>query len=330
MKIIQVGIGGFGQGWLARLQKTKGVELVAAVDVNADNLAAVRGSVGGNRCFTSLDDALDCVKADALLCVTPPRFHREVCEKAMRSGLHVLTEKPLSDTPADCRSILETSRKTRRVCTVSQQYRKYAAMVTIKRLLDRGAIGRVGQVNVQFHKGVFFGDKNFRTTMPYPLIIDMSIHHMDLIRYFTGRNAVDVMGRAWNPSWSLNAGDSSSSLVFNMAGGIIAEYSASWASKGDFADWHGNWRIEGDLGTILYSNGMIELLNAPKGYAVKSRRVVPTAKPRFAGQDAILHDFIAGVAKRQRTETDVTDNIHSVSMVFAAVKAVESGSVVKV
>ena len=50
--------------------------------------------------------------------------------------------------------------------------------------------------------------------MPFPVIIDMSIHHFDLIRFVTGLEAVKVSGAAWNPPWSNYKGDCSTSVVF--------------------------------------------------------------------------------------------------------------------
>ena len=45
--------------------------------------------------------------------------------------------------------------------------------------------------------------------MPHPLIIDMSIHHFDLMRFFLGSDAVAISARSWNPPWSWFAGDAS-------------------------------------------------------------------------------------------------------------------------
>jgi predicted dehydrogenase len=203
-------------------------------------------------------------------------------------------------------------------------------IVTIKRLIDKGVIGRIGQVGVQFHMGCWFGPENFRSRMAHPLLEDMSIHHFDLVRHFTGEDAESVMGRSWSPDWYEDPGECSCSLVFRMTGGVAFEYSGSWCTKGQFCDWNGNWLIEGDRGTIVYANGEITLYAVPDRYRIKRSKSIPLAKLRLRHQAAILNEFMKGVRSGERAPTDVVDNIKSISMVFAALKAVKAERPVRV
>ena len=100
MRVIQVGLGGFGQSWAKIAQAATGVEFVAAVDASPaarawaiDTLGLAEATV-----FADLEGALAKTTADAVLVITPPDTHHAVATAALRAGKHVLLEKPLATT----------------------------------------------------------------------------------------------------------------------------------------------------------------------------------------------------------------------------------------
>ncbi|MFC1462804.1 Gfo/Idh/MocA family protein [Verrucomicrobiota bacterium] len=325
MRFVQVGVGGFGRVWIDVLHKDRRVKMVGLVDLNKQALEKVCSDYGYDEsiCFTSLARALKETSADALVCSTPPSIHREQVVAGLRAGLHVISEKPMAESMTDCKAMLAAARKTGSVYVVSQNYRYAPEMHTIAELVEKGAIGKIGQVKLDFYKGCGFG--GFRAQMDYPLLVDMSIHHFDLVRYLTGLDPVSVRGEAWNPSWSHFKGDCSCSVVFTMSNNARVLYNGSWCAKGDYCDWNGNWIIEGTKGTILYRNGVITLNSVPDAYAVVKSREVTKRKMRRTGQSFVLDNFIKCVKSGARPYTDVQDNIQSVAMVFGAVKAVRTG-----
>ncbi len=330
-RFIHVGVGGFGRVWVNVLKQSKSAKVVGLVDVRDEALEAACQTAGYDRkiCFKSLEEALSRVKADAIVTSTPPSFHRHDACSAMKAGLDAITEKPMSDSMESCRAMLKTAIETGRSCVVSQNYRYSPAMATVAQIVRSGKLGRIGQVKLDFYMGVDFHG-GFRHEMPYPVIIDMAIHHFDLIRYITGLNAVAVSGAAWNPPWSNYKGNCSSTALFEMNNGARVLYNASWCAKGAFCDWNGNWQIEGEKGTLLYQKGEIRLLHAPTLYAVKREEIFPARPLKLQGQAHILHDFLRAASKGSVAPTDVRDNIQSVAMVFAAVRAMETGRKVKV
>ncbi|MFO7871399.1 MAG: Gfo/Idh/MocA family oxidoreductase [Kiritimatiellia bacterium] len=327
---IQVGTGRFGQGWLRNLTVTPGVEVKALVDIDekAVKSTAERNGYDSGICHTSLKSALKNAEADAVLCVTPPNRHRQTAVTAMRAGLHVLTEKPMADTPANCRTIVETAKEEKRICAVSQQYRYDSAAWTMAKIIREGRIGRIGQIKVDFFMG--HPVMGFRQQMAHPLLNDMSIHHFDLIRFVTGADPLSVIGSSWRPSWSHFRGDCSCSMVFKMTGGVNVIYNGSWCAQGRFCDWAGNWLVEGEKGTLRYDNGRVFVSSVGKGYKEKSTREITPKPPRRGGQFHILYAFLRAVRGGPPPETRVEDNINSIGMVFAAVKAARTERRVKI
>lgn len=331
MRFIHVGVGGFGQCWVRVLRDSKKANVVGLVDVEE---AALRKTceVGGyskDLCFKSLQDALENVQADAVVSSTPPAVHEHDVITAMKAGLDVISEKPMADTMAACKAMLKAAAETGRTYVVSQNYRYSPPMWTLANVVRSGRLGAIGQAKLDFFMGVDFGG-GFRHEMPFPVIVDMSIHHFDLIRFVTSLDAVKVSGAAWNPPWSNYKGDCSSTALFEMNNGARILYNASWCAKGGFCDWNANWQIECEKGTVTYRNGEIRVLHVPKLYKIVNTEILPHTSPRLTAQNYVLDEFIRCVKAGKQPRTAASDNIRSVSMVFAAVEAMETGRKVDV
>src|SRR5690606_36932089 len=113
--------------------------------------------------------------------------------------------------------------------------------LTLKHVLESGKMGRITALNVDFYKGPHFG--GFREEMPYPLIIDMAIHHFDMMRHFLNSAPLTVYGQSWNPPWSWFRGDASASLLLKFANDVVVSYNGSWCSVGTEPSWNAHWRF---------------------------------------------------------------------------------------
>jgi predicted dehydrogenase len=336
MKVIQVGIGGMGQVWLQTVLASEEVEFAGFVEVNEGIAEAQAARNGLDRAliFPTLDDALASVQADGVdgvINVTPPQFHRDISIRALEAGIPVLSEKPLAPTLAEAREIVECANRTGVLHVVTQNYRYSTVAQTLKRALDPVGMGKIGAVTVEFFKGPHFG--GFREEMPYPLIVDMSIHHFDLLRFFLGADPVSVFGRSWNPSWSWFKGDASASALVNFEDGVVATYSGSWCATGHETPWNGNWRFDCENGIVTLVDDKVWVYPRVREHAgllpppVEPTPVELVAPPRVA-QAYLLHEFYAAVTEGAPAVTTCQDNIKSLSIVLNLVESFERGGVV--
>lgn len=330
MRFIQVGVGGFGGVWQEVTKNNPQAEIVGLVDISPDSLKHACHHYGHKPdiCYSTLKDALKHVKADAAIVVTPPKLHRPPVVEALNAGLHVISEKPMAEDMADCKAMLDASLKNKRIYMVSQNYRYHPEMWTVSNVVKSGRLGKVGQVKVDFFMGVWLG--GFRQKMDYPLIVDMSIHHMDLIRFVTGADPVTVRADGWNPVWSNTVHDCSASAFFEMSNGSRVMYNGSWVAAGQFCDWNANWQIECEKGTIVYQKGKITIHHVGPTLSTLGYEDVVVQSPPKTDQAYVLDEFIRCVENKQKPATYCFDNIQSVAMVFATVKAMKTGKRVPV
>jgi predicted dehydrogenase len=208
---------------------------------------------------------------------------------------------------------------------VAQNYRYHAPTQTLFHTLQQADFGPVGAVKVDFFKGPHFG--GFREEMPYPLIIDMSIHHFDLMRFFLGRDPVAIYGRSWNPPWSWFKGDASAAVILDFgreeAGEVIVNYNASWCSQGQVTPWNGNWRFECAEGVISLTDDVVTT-QRPDGEVV----TVPVLDLPRLGQAYLLHEFYEAVMLGKPPLTTCQDNIKSLAIVFDVIESFAHGTFV--
>lgn len=325
MKVIQVGIGGMGNVWLQTVLASKNVEFAGFVEVSdaVIETQVARYALNQATIFPTLREAIDALQPDAVIDVTPPQFHRDVSILALESGIPVLSEKPLAPTLGEAREIVNVATRTGVLHMVAQNYRYSLAAQTLKRALDPALMGEIGAVSIEFFKGPHFG--GFREEMDYPLIVDMSIHHFDLLRFLLGANAVSVFGHSWNPSWSWYKGDAAASALIEFPGGLTASYTGSWCATGRETPWNGNWRFDCAKGVVTLVND--EVWAYPHDENAEPYQVEAQAMLHVA-QAYLLDEFYHAVTEGKTPATTCQDNINSLSIVYNLVESFKSGAVV--
>ena len=337
MKVIQIGMGGMGDTWLKTVRRSSEVEFAGFVEIN-DAIAARQAETYGfdrETIFTSLPEALEQLDADGVIDVTPPQFHKANSLIALDAGVPVLSEKPLSDNLADARAIVDKANDTGVLHMVAQNYRYRAFTQTVKSVLESGELGPVASVHAEFFAGPRFG--GFREEMAQPLLVDMSIHHFDLMRFFLNSNASRVHANSWNPPWSWFDGDASAEASIQFADGVIATYSGSWASRGRETSWNAHWRFECERGVLMTEHDVIAvqraLSGAERGAEPREQyseiEIVPQPEMARESQDYLLHEFYEAVTMGKPIATSAHDNIGTIELVFGIVAACYSGAAVE-
>lgn len=340
MRVLLAGLGVMGNHWLRIIAASNEVELVAAVEVNPA-LAQDRFERYGldpKLHFTSFDDALARSRPDGVLIVTPPAAHREMSIAALEAGVPVLSEKPLADSLAAGEAILAAAQRTGVLHLVCQDYRYSRQAQTVKQVLAAGELGQVGAVKVDFYKSLV--RSGFHDTLRYPLTIDMSIHHFDMMRFFMDSNPKSIYGRAWRTPWDWWKGDSSASVFLQFANGAEITYTGSWCATGQETSWNGDWRFECERGVLLLRDDRVivqrrlDKIDDIKGYPQylnadpEHVRLVPMKRQR---QAFLLHEFYRAVMLHEgQPGTVVQDNINSFRMVWDTIRSFETGETVNI
>jgi predicted dehydrogenase len=310
------------------IPEVKTVKLVGCVDLNPEALALTVAEIGiaPDRCFTSFEAALDATAPDAVLITTLLSGHVPAVKAALEAGRHVLVEKPFARHVADARKLVELAAKRDLVLMVSQNYRFFPAVRAVKRLVTDAPLGEVGQIWIEFRRyspvgpsgpGVHHRDDQ-------PLLVDMSIHHFDLLRLILDKEATSVSCYSWNPRWSGFSGPPAAVASIIFDGGLIVSYRGSWISAGASTPWAGEWRMEFEGGEVLWTSRGED--SAPAEVVVVQRRggaAETLALPAMKRVDrwATLSEFSDAVNDHREPLSSGRENLGTLALVSAMVES---------
>ena len=336
MRIVQVGVGSFGRSWLDVARAAAGVEVVAVVDPDAEARTWAAREIGlpSEACFASVNAILRRDDWEAALVVTPPETHRTLAEAILRAGRHVLLEKPLATTLDDARALVEVADATGRILMVSQNYRFRRPARAVQGLVAVGAIGDVLAVGLSCRRDTrrLFPPGGFRYLMRHPYLLDMAIHHIDLLRAVTGRNVTRAYARSWRVPDSPYVHDPAVVAVLTLDGGATVTYEGDWATHDAETSWNGEWELVGERGRVLWSGGKTD--SAPDVVLLHRWDAPPeeVEQPALAALDRAgsLLAFRDAVASGRQPETSAADNFQSLAVVLACVESIERGEAVAV
>jgi predicted dehydrogenase len=342
IRLIQAGMGGWGRNWYKNvLTLFDGVHVAAGVDADdhALSLATTQVGLDGERAYTSLERALERVEADAVVITASLPGHVPLALTALRAGKHVLVEKPFAPSLREADLVIAAAEKARRVLMVSQNYRFFPAPRRAAQIVRDSELGQLGEVHVDFRKNRIAAsaqtERHYR--LADPLLADMAIHHMDLMRLVTGRDPRRIYCRTWNPPWSHYDGMPAAAAVIEMEGGLTVDYSGSWVSPGPETLWAGEWRMEFERGEVRWTSR--EGLDQLNDRLTVRRIGDPERQVELAGLDHVdragsLAAFVRAVRANRggdRTyENAGADNRKSLAMVFAAIESAQSGRPVEI
>src|SRR5689334_7745864 len=155
IRLLQVGMGGWGRNWLQRvLRKSNEFEVVAWVETIPEVLqrAAQEFSLAEGSTFSDLAEALAKVECDAVLVTASLPGHIPTVLTALKAGKHVLVEKPFAPTIAEARAAVELAEELGRTLMVSQNYRFFPAIQATRELLRSGELGKVDNIQLNFRR----------------------------------------------------------------------------------------------------------------------------------------------------------------------------------
>jgi predicted dehydrogenase len=332
MNVVLAGCGAMSKHWLDAARQIDGLAIVGLVDLDEERAQARAREYGlsGAVIGANLNAVLDRTKPHAVFDVVVPAARREVAFTAFAHNCHLLTEKPLADSPENARAIVEAARRAGRVHAVVQNRRYVANVRRIRRFLDSGAIGAATSIHADFFVAPHFG--GFREEMAHVLLLDMAIHTFDAARYMVGGEPAGVYCQEWEPANSWYMQGSSASAVFEFGGGRRFTYAGSWCAAGFRTSWEGSWRIVAERGSLLWDGHDAltaeVVLPVREGLFDKTEPiVVPPLDPtdRVGGHLGIIKDFMRAIETGTEPETRGADNIKSLAMVFGAIESAETG-----
>jgi UDP-N-acetylglucosamine 3-dehydrogenase len=214
LRVGVVGVGVMGSNHARVFGDLPGVRLVGIADPDRKQRDLVTG-VLGCEAFGGVEGLL-AAGVDAVTIAAPTHLHQELALACIERGVHVLVEKPIAPSVEEGHAIIAAARRAGVVLMVGHVERFNPTVEAIKDAIrDEDilsiAITRVG---------------------PFPprmsnvgVVIDLAVHDIDLIRWFTESDIVEVQPQL---SSAVAAREDIALLQFRTASGVLAHINTNW------------------------------------------------------------------------------------------------------
>ena len=229
----------------------------------AEDMAAKYGGMA----YDTAEELLANPEIDAVSVCAANYAHAALSIQALKAGKHVLCEKPMATTLADCEAMVECAKKNGKFLMIGHNQRLAKAHMEAKRLIDEGLIGDIITFRTSFGHGgpetwsispgknVWFFDKK-KAAMG--VMADLGVHKTDLIQYLTGQRVVRTTARLVTldkrgEDGELIGVDDNAVCIYEMSGGAFGTMTASWTYYG-----------AEDNSTVLYgTKGIMRIYDDP-------------------------------------------------------------------
>ncbi len=187
-----IGAGMMGIEHLWNLHHVDGARVTAIADPNEVSRELTAAANEGHRPFDQFTDhrlLLASGLCDAVVIATPNMTHRAILDDVLATDLHVLVEKPLCTTIADCRAVVEAAEGRNGIVWVGLEYRYMPPVARLIAEVQAGTVGTPRMVAIREHRYPFLdkvGDWNRFNRNTGGTLVEKCCHFFDLMNHITG------------------------------------------------------------------------------------------------------------------------------------------------
>lgn len=265
---------GFSRNVLKNYVDAPETELVLLHDINEELLHETADKRGVPRRTTSFDEVL-ASDIDILDISTPNQLHCSQAMAAMESGKHVLCQKPMASSLAECRQMISASRKTGKTLGLFMSWHGNVLANDLREACSRGLLGDVTSIRVRNAYQPFEGEtrhtgwRSDSKNVGGGVFMQLGVHPLSLALHITGREVTSVFGMTANlhSKQHMQGEDMAVGLCeLDNGGSMIVE--ASYSSTGRSVEIYGT----GGRVVMIENECFLDLAEDFEGREISYRR----------------------------------------------------------
>lgn len=304
MRVCLIGCGRVAKSHMAGAAQVKDkIEVVAAVSRDLNKTKAFCQEFDIPAAFTSFQEAVENVEFDAVDICLPNHMHTEFVLLAAEAKKHILLEKPMANTSAECKVMIEAAKKNGVKLMVGQSRRFFDSVFASKELADNKEIGDLISISANLYAYLEEAPTqwwNKIETAGGLMIPIWGSHIIDYCLWMFGETPKRVYCESYsiNPKWE---GEDEVMMTLGFSGGRFAAIRMSWNTKMKEESWDGNGKMLSSADAIyeryiqgtkktLYLNDETEL--RCNGTVIKkdSNEISNFARQYLEFEDAVRND----------------------------------------
>lgn len=265
VRIALIGCGGVASKYRRSYLGIPASNVVAAVDADLKQAEDAATELGASRASTDLSVALE-ADVDAVVISTPNNLHAEHACAAFQAGKHVLLQKPMARTVAECDAILQARRDSGKQLGMYMNLLEHPLFHDLRGLISRGLLGDVALFSARLaHRGGLGwarSSKNWRSSRSATgggSFIQLGVHYQHLMRWLLGQDVVHCQAMTTNYACPQLEGDDLALVQYRLSGGSLGEIQTSWCCQEEHVS------VLGTKGSFHYRDNSVVEFNGGCG-----------------------------------------------------------------
>lgn len=222
VRVAVIGCGYWGPNLIRNFSLLQEFELAGAADLDEGRLKFVSRQFPIERLTTNAADLINDPSIEAVAIATPISTHAELATTALAAGKHVLLEKPMAHSVAECDALIALAEQERRVLLVDHTFVYTGVVEKIRELIDLGDLGRLYYFDsVRVNLGLFQHD--------YNVIWDLAPHDLSILLYLIDERPTHVIAVGATPvDPNARSLESIAYLILRFDSGFVAHIHVNW------------------------------------------------------------------------------------------------------
>lgn len=326
---------GMAQNHMVAIRQNRRARLTAVCDIDLDRAKDAAERFGADACYRDYRELLARGDIDAVIVVTPDQLHPEQVAAALAAGKHVLCEKPMALTLAECRRMIAASRQYGRKLMIGQICRYTPGFQCAKTLIDRGEIGELFFVESEYAHDYSNVKSvgNWRNDPVHlrPGFLGGGCHAVDLLRWIAG-NPSRVTAYSNKKVLRDPPTDDCTIAILKFPNDVIGKVLVSTGCKRAYTM---RSAFYGTRGTIIADNTTPHLTVYKAGadggdtlFCGLQAHEVPILYPvTLSSHNTIdeFNEFADAILEDRPVKTDAVEGASTVAACLAAVESAQSG-----
>jgi len=335
-----IGVGTIGKAHLQAYSNQKNVRVVAASDINEEELKSTAKKFNIGKFFTDYKDLLSLEEVDAVSVCTPPFNHAQITCDAASAGKHVLCEKPMAMNASEASEMVKACNEAGvKLGIASGRSRFEPAVEMAKRYISDGSLGKVYYARVSFFRrrgrpgiDILVNSKWFLGSSKAGggSFMDIGCYDIDVMLYLLGSpNPYAVSAMTFRGIEDLPKLDAKfdveehASVLVRFVNSATVTFETSWASNME----------SGKNVIILGSKGGLKLY--PFTYYTKQKGkhtalTIDLEGKRVNQMEMLINDFAAACLQDKTPKTPGEDGLKVMQVISAAYESANLGKEVEI
>ncbi len=333
LKVAVIGAGFIGRDHLAAYSGRPNLEVVAVADSTLDTAAAAAAEVGA-RPYVNHRAMLDAEHPDAVSVCVPTALHLPVTRDVAAAGAHVLLEKPMAASVADCDAIAIACERAGVVLMLGMTHRFHRELIEARRLIAEGALGppRLAQDLFSFGENgpwpAWYYDRGLSGGGE---LMHDAVHLVDRLSWLIDSPIVEVFGRTTSYARGIDGVEDGGVALLTFGSGAVASLFVNQStyplrSDAPSVPMPGRCELEihGPLGSIRYRTWhelIVDLAGQP------SRTLSGMERDEMRSE---IDEFLGAIRERRAPSVGAADGRRGIAVVQAIYRSAAAGRAVAV